>query len=372
MDTAEPLFIPAGTEFSAADITHWAHRDRRTLDEAVRDADILVTAPHAGAAIPAELGEFLAPEFTRRLQFDYTDCSTSPVVRRWAQIDPHIVVVENPHPRMVRDPNRERPADLRASLAEAFRRVREAGAWERVDLTGVDAVRPVTFSFFPLLRVPADDAELDRLAAAFERVAEQGLGVYEATRDRLIEAFVTAKLALGAREGRASFTHLAFHDTMNRTTTRDGAIDVEREPADRLPQLVALSNRGDSDGEPRGASPVTMDPGLIRMLADAHRRGFDVVDPGAVALNQPYLGSYEIIAAGRRFDELADEADEANLTLSSMQAEFRREYLLGEANTRTLMQPGTGWITPDAAHVDRVAHACKRSWAAYRRDARAN
>ncbi|MGH3705601.1 MAG: N-formylglutamate amidohydrolase, partial [Agromyces sp.] len=186
MDAASPLLIPAGTAYSARDLTHYAGKGEVGLDEAIARADVLVTAPHAGAAIPEELVPFLIPEFTRRLQFDFTDCSTSPVVRRWAEIDPRIVVVENPHPRMIRDPNREKPADLAATLREAFARVRAAGAWNRVDLSGVDAIRPVTFSFFPLLRVPETDGELQELVERFSAVAERGLGVYERTRDELI------------------------------------------------------------------------------------------------------------------------------------------------------------------------------------------
>ncbi|MFB6611885.1 N-formylglutamate amidohydrolase [Agromyces sp. NPDC056379] len=359
MDAASPLLIPAGTAYSARDLTHYAGKGEVGLDEAIARADVLVTAPHAGAAIPEELVPFLAPEFTRRLQFDFTDCSTSPVVRRWAEIDPRIVVVENPHPRMIRDPNREKPADLAATLREAFARVRAAGAWNRVDLSGVDAIRPVTFSFFPLLRVPQTDGELEELVERFSAVAERGLGVYERTRDELIERFTEQAFALAAPGAPTAFTMLAFHDTMNHTTTRDGAISVDRAPEDRLPGVVALSNRGDHRGEPIDGAPVTMRPELLRRLADAARHAFDVADPAEVAPNQPYLGSYEIIAAGRRFRELDGRADAAGVVLSAVQAEFRREFLLGEANTRTLMQPGTGWIEPDRDRVDAVAQACK-------------
>lgn len=358
MAAASPLLIPAGTVFSPEDITYYADQESTGLDEAIARADVLVTAPHAGAAIPEELAPFLAPEFTRRLQFDYTDCSTSPIVRRWAQIDPRIVVVENPHPRMVRDPNRDKPADLAATLHEAFARVRAAGAWNRVDLTGVDAIRPVTFSFFPLLRVPHTDGELHELVERFSVVAEQGLGVYERTRDELIGRFEQQAFALAAPGAPTAFTMLAFHDTMNRTTTRDGAISVDRAPADRLPDVVALSNRGDHRGEPADVGPVTMRPALLRRLAVAACHAFGV-GPGAVAPNQPYLGSHEIIAAGRRFREAGGRADAAGVVLSAVQAEFRREFLLGDANTRILMQPGTGWVEPDPERVDAIARACK-------------
>jgi len=366
MDDHSPILIPSGTVFTPSDITFWADRATRTLDDAIAEADLLVSAPHAGAAIPEELAPFLAPEFTRRLQYDFTDVSTSAIVRRWAEIDRRIVVVENPHPRMLRDPNRERPADLRATLREAFDRVREAGPYTRVDLSGVDAVRPVTFSFYPLLSIPATDADVDRIADAFTTVAEQGLRVYETTRDELSDRFVVTSFAKGSTGAPASFTRLSFHDTMNTTTTVDGAVNVQRDRADRLPAVVALSNRGDHEGEPIGDNPVTMDPERLRILAQTHRSAFDVVDPASVALNQPYLGSFEIIDAGARFRAVSAEAASLGVTLGAVQAEFLREFLLGEANTEILHQPGTGWVEPDREHVDRIAQACKRAWDAYR------
>ncbi|MBO9577704.1 MAG: N-formylglutamate amidohydrolase [Microbacteriaceae bacterium] len=366
------VLIPEGTVFSPEELVHYADPDRRTLDDAVAEADLLVALPHAGAAIPAELDRYLASAFTRRLQYDFTDVATSAIVRRWAELDPRIVAVENPHPRLVRDPNRPRPADLAADLREAIRRVREAGPYQRVDLTGVDAIRPVTFSFFPMLVVPERAEEVDELVAAFEAVGEQGLAVYERTRDALRERFAAAAMERGARGEASAFTFLSFHDTMNRTTTREGAVDVEREPKDRLPDVVALSNRGDARGEPRGtegdAAIVTMDPARLRALAEAHRIGFAVSDPAHVALNQPYLGSREIVDAGAAFAARLAAAgpDAAGVALDAVQAEFRREFLLGEANAHILSQPGTGWIEPDPAHVDRLARQCMAAWAAYR------
>ncbi|WP_244632446.1 hypothetical protein [Microbacterium sp. Se63.02b] len=154
---------------------------------------------------------------------------------------------------------------------------------------------------------------------------------------------------------------------MNTTTTRDGAVDVARAPEDRLPAVVALSNRGDPRGDERDpADPPTMDPERLRALADAHRAGFRVEQPDAVALNTPYLGSQEIRAAGARFRELADQAVEAALELDAVQAEFRREYLLGADAVSELHRPGTEWIREDPAQVRAVAEASRRSWDLYR------
>ena len=364
MSAPELDLIPAGTVYRPRDITVYADPDRRSLDDAISEADLLVSTPYSTAAIPEEIAEFTSPALTRRLQYDFSDVATASVVRRWAEIDPRVVAVINPHPRLIRDPNRAKPRDVRGDLTAAIERVREAGAWNRVDLSGVDAIRPVTFSFFPVLEIPESAAGLSRLVDAFAETAEQGLGVYERTCSELTERF----LAQGFERG-GSFTRLSFHDTMNTTTTREGAVNVERAQADRLPRVVALSNRGDARGETRDpADPATMDPASIRLLADAHRTGFDAQDPGAVSLNSPYLGSQEILASGQRFRALERDARSAGLRLGAVQAEFQREFLLGPTATAELHTPGTGWVEEDPERVEALAEACKRSWDLFREE----
>lgn len=359
--------IPAGTTFSADEITHWQGKTSggRTLEQAISQADVLVTTPHSGSAIPEEIAEFISPALTRRLQNDFSDVATAGVVKRWAEIDPRIVAVINPHPRLVRDPNRAKPDDVRAKLAEAIARVRAAGPWQRVDLTGVDAIRPVTFSFFPIIEIPENSADLDRLVDAFATTAQQGVDVYQRTCEDLVDRFVARGLEHGG-----SFTRLSFHDTMNTTTTREGAVNVERLPQDRLPRVVALSNRGDARGESRGPDdPPTMLPAALRRLAESHREGFQVREPEDVALNQPYLGSQEILVDGQKFRDLAEEARAAGLVLGAVQAEFLREFLLGEAATKELHRPGIDWVDEDQAHIDTIARSCMRSWNLFRESA---
>lgn len=367
MTSAALSFILAGTTFAADEITFWADREGRSLEQAIAEADLLVSCPHAGAAIPAELAEWLAPELTRRLQFDFTDYSTATIVRRWAEIDPRVVVVENPHPRMVRDPNRAKPDDVVATLREAVERVAAAGQWNQVDLTGVDAIRPVTFSFFPILRVPESPEELERLCTDFGEAGERGVDVYEHTRDELIDRFLTVKSAQAAEAGGSRFTTLSFHDTMNTTTTPEGAVNVVREAKDRLPAVVALSNRGDIKGEERTPKDrPTMGSERLRTLAAAHRDGFAVSDPKSVQLNQPYLGSQEIIQAQDRFAAFHIEHPESLLVTDAVQAEFLREFLLGATATAELQTPGDGWPEADPTHIDAIAQACKASWDRYR------
>lgn len=362
--------IPAGTVFAPSEVIHYADRDMRDLAQAISDADVLVTVPHAEAAIPEELVGFLAPGLTRRLQRDFSDATAARVVRRWAQIDPRIVAVVNPHPRLVRDANRARPDDLRDELRRAFGRVRAAGAAgdagaagaaEPADLDGVDAIRPVSYSNIAMLDAPATPERLDELVDALTAVAAQGLDVYEAMREELTELFITKGLAHGG-----ACTLLSFHDTMHLGMRPDGSLDPEA-PAGGLPGVVTLSNGGDTEGEERGTGePVTMPPADLRMLADAHRTEFEVADHDAVALNRPYRGEHEIFAAASRFRSIAGEAEAAGFSPAAAQAEFSRAYLLGPHAIDALHEPGADWVDEDPERIDFLAYACKRAWDAFR------
>lgn len=366
-----PAVIPRGTAFTPSEITYWAGKAHgRSLDEALREADVLVSTPHGGSAMPEEVREFVVPGYTRRLQFDYTDCTTAPICRRWAEIDPRIIYVENPHPRLIRDPNRARPADPATALREAILRVRAAGPGNHVDLTGVDAIRPVSFSFQPVLVIPGDDAELGRLTTTFAAAATLGLEVYESTRDRLRDEMLRRALQRSAegRPGPRNVWRLSFHDTMNTTTTPDGAVVVPRKPEDELPRIVALSNRGDRDGEPRDGDPfVTMAPEELRALAVAHRRAFGAAEGSDdVQLNKPYLGSQEIIDSGKAFADARPVTTAAGVRTGAVQAEFLREFLLGGAATDALHRAGTDWPDLDHGHVDRIARSCRAAWDDFR------
>ena len=106
------------------EMTHFVGRGERDIDDHLAGVDLIITGPHASAAFPAEMQPFVDSRLTKRLQYDFTDVSTSPVTRRWAQIDPRVLYIEDPHPRAVRDANRARPDDLLPGLREAFARLR--------------------------------------------------------------------------------------------------------------------------------------------------------------------------------------------------------------------------------------------------------
>lgn len=354
--------IPAGTVFTPAEIIHYADPDMRDLAQAISDADLLVTAPHSTAAIPEELVEFLSPGLTPRLQHDFSDVATAAVVKRWAEIDPRVVAVINPHPRLVRDANRAKPVDMRADLQRAIERVRRASPGDTVDLTGVDAIRPVTYSSFPILELPETEAGLDRLVDAFSRVAAQGLEVYEAMRQELTELFLAKGLAQAG-----SFTRLSFHDSMHTTMRADGALNLDPAAHVDMPAVATLSNYGDTTGEPRSLTDrITMDPVDLRRLADAHRTEFEIAEPEAISLNDPYRGSHEILDVAARFARVAGEAAPADLTLGAVQVEFSREYLIGPEAVDQLIEPGESWIDEDHERVEIIAYACKRAWDTFR------
>ena len=106
-----------------------------------------------------------------------------------AEVDPKVLYIENPHPRAVRDANRARPADPIAVLREAFGRL-SADPGGRPSLSGVDAIRPVTFGYLPVLRPPESDTEWRQLGAALATAGELGIDQYERVRDDLIERVI--------------------------------------------------------------------------------------------------------------------------------------------------------------------------------------
>lgn len=285
MGDADIDWIPAGTRFTRDDMVHFQGKGERPLEEALPSIDLVITGPHASAALPEEVAGFVEPRFTKRLQYDFTDVSTSPVAKAWAAIDPHVLYIEDPHPRAVRDANRARPADLESTLREAFDRL-AAEPEGTPSLAGVDAIRPVTFAYLPVYRRPRDDAEWRELIDALTGAGAGGIDEYERVRDQLIEQVVEAKLrrlatldpsatTVAEWHSAQSLDVLSLHDTMNHTARPDGAICVERAPGDRLPNVVALSNRGEPDGSTL-IRVVSVDQGRFGMPLVRSPRGFSV------------------------------------------------------------------------------------------------
>jgi hypothetical protein len=394
MTVTSPQWVPAGTAFDADDLVYFHDMGRRPVDDVLAEIDLIVTGPHASAAFPEEMAPFVVDRLTCRLQHDFTDISTSPVARRWAEIDPHVLYVENPHPRAVRDANRARPADLGADLREAFERLRRAGETERPSLDGVDAIRPVTFGYLPVLRKPQSDDQWDEMIDALTKAGSLGVDVYERVRDELIERTINAKLArltslepadVTVSEWRSASTLLvvSLHDTMNYTARSDGAICVEREPVDRLPNVIAHSNHGGPDAAVRGSTTgallddedvLSLDPTTMRAIANAYRWAFDAYGPDDVAFNRPYLGGFETRHIAPWLRSRAGNAVVScdglpvELHLGAWQIEFLREFLLGPAATEHLIAPGEDWVMPPDDHVNwvaerlRAAHDRMRRW----------
>ncbi len=381
-------WIPLGTRFTESDMVHFHGQGETDFADVLADVDLIVTGPHATAAFPAELRPFVDTSLTRRLQYDFSDFSTHPVAIRWAQLDLHTLYIHDPHPRAVRDANRPRPADLVASIREAFERL-AAEPGGRPSLAGVDATRPVTFGYLPVLRRPETEAEWTELGNVLAATCAQGIDEYEHVRDAVIERVIEAKvqrlahldparLTLRQRNIATSLNVLSIHDTMNHTARPDGAVCLERPPADRLPAVVSLSNRGDAEGDARvleagglraDIDVPSMEPRLLRTIGDAYRQAFGAHEPDDVAFNRPYLGGHETQLAGPRLRALqprtlvrTDDSPARCLQLGAWQNEFLREFLLGPEATAHLMEPGGDW--PDVPEP-RVQWLAERLTAAH-------
>jgi hypothetical protein len=394
MTAADIDWIPEGTRFGVDDMAFFHGKGERDLDDVLGEIDLIVTGPHATAAFPGEMRPFVDGSLTTRLQYDFSDVTTAPVAQRWAAIDPKVLYIEDPHPRAVRDANRARPADLLATIREAFDRL-AAEPDARPSLAGVDAVRPVTFGYLPVLRRPESDAEWNQLGAALTGAGANGVDAYERVRDDVIERVIEAKLrrlieiepassTMADWNSATSLNVLSIHDTMNHTARPDGAICLERPVADRLPQLVALSNRGDARGELTasgkgalrdGISVPSMEPALLRSIGAAYADAFDMHGPDDVGYNRPYLGGYETQSVAPRLQQLAPYAmvratgtPPRSLRLGAWQNEFLREFLLGEESTSVMMTPGSEWVGVPEERVEwladrlKVAHDLVRAW----------
>jgi hypothetical protein len=378
------VWIPEGTSFAFEDLVYYRGKGEVPFEEVAGRIDLVLTGPHATAAIPRELQPFLEPTLTERQQHDFSDMTTSDLCKRWVEVDDRVVYVEFPHHRMLFDPNRDWPVDPEAGLRAFFERRDAQLRGERVTFNGVDAIRPVSFSGVPFLRRPDDDHQWRRLMETVEDLGRRGAQAYAATRDQVITTVFDAKCArlhgldmdtvTVAEFNSARMLHVqCVHDTMNATVGDGGAVDRDKPRSEWLPRIVSLGNRGDARGEPRppaGGGPLpTVDVPIIdgpqfRSLQRALAIAFEV-PPDRVeeelALNTPYLGAFECQAVGRLLRSLEPRgivrhrSDEKVLRMrtGAYQAEFRRETLLGEPNTAYLRRPGADWpATDEANHID--------------------
>jgi hypothetical protein len=386
------VWIPEGVTFGFDDLVFYRGKGEVPFEEVAGRFDLILTGPHATAAIPTELLPFLEPGLTERQQHDFSDMTTSDLCKRWAEVDDRVVYVEFPHHRMLFDPNRDWPADPEAGLREFFERRDAQVRGERVTFNGVDAIRPVSFSGVQFLRRPTDEAHWRALMSTIDDLGSRGARAYETIRTDVVTTVFDKKCAhlheldmdtvsVGEFNSARMLHVQCVHDTMNATLGDDGAVDRDKPRSEWLPRIVSLGNRGDARGEPRppaGGGPLPsadvpiIDGHQFRSLQRALAVAFEV-PPDRVeeelALNTPYLGAFECQAIGRLLRSLEPHGivrhrtDEKVLRIrtGAYQAEFRRETLLGEPNTAYLRRPGTDWPASDEAnHIDlttRLKHA---------------
>ena len=338
-------WIPAATTFAFEDLVFCSAAEG--FESAARHIDTVVLGPHASARFPAELEPFIDPRLTRRKQYDYSDVIPSALGRAWAAADPGVVFVENPHSRLVLDPNRAPPGAVLPGLREFWSRLARQRAGEKISFAGCDAVRPITFSGEPVLLEPADEQGWAALDAALAQARRLGPEAYLKACDRVIEQ------VLALRKPGAALRVISLHDTMNTKMRGDGAIVIERPPADRLPELVNFGNKGDHRGE-AGTDPLTISAAEMRRIAEAWAQGFGfdaATGNDAITLNSPYKGAYETVHYGAKLAALNDPR------VGAVQVEFLRETLLGAQATAQLQQPGTDWPGVDRKHLDGIVSA---------------
>lgn len=364
-------WIATGKRFGFEEMVFWSGKGRESFATARDRFDLVITGPHASAGFPAELADFVPIEFTCRKQFDYSDLSMAPLARAWAEIDPSVLYIENPMSRLVLDPNRKPPDDIEPGLRDCFARLAragQAGAASLPNLAGVDTVRPVTFAGEAVLREPANEAEWRHLLDALRDAGERGPRAYMRLRDEEIAGLLERRRALTASGKPVAeilpLHVMSLHDTMNAKCRSDGAIVLGRPPAERLPAIASLSNRGDEQGEPVGNEPVTIAGSELRCIRDAWIKAFGLTPEtieASLGINRVYKGAQETIATGALLRSVRVDQ------VGAYQVEFLRETLLGTANTEILRQPGTEWPSTDASHVRTLARCLQKAYDILRR-----
>jgi hypothetical protein len=347
------LWIDADRKFGFEDLVFF--QGRGTQDFAARAAhiDTIVLGPHASAAFPVELQDFIAPDLTLRKQCDFSDIITASLGRAWVEADPHVVYIENPMSRLIQDPNRAPATDPMGALREFYQRLKEQRAGAKISFSGVDAIRPITFSGEQVLVEPVNHKQWQVLEGILSSAVRRGVEVYTECCEQVLFQ------VLAARAPEAPLLLISLHDTMNTKMRDDGAIVIERPVADRLPRWVNFGNGGNTEGEVDN-EPVTLDAGTLRRLASAWADAFRLEGAErdeSIWLNRPYKGAFETRHFGARL------RTRQNPAVGAVQVEFLRESLLGHAAVETLQQPGSDWPVVNSMHLKKIATAL--AWAGH-------
>jgi hypothetical protein len=177
VDEAAVAYIAAGTVFDVSDITFWADSRHRSLDDALAQAEVLVSCPDGTAALPAELAAWVPATLTRALQDEAATVLARLVARRWATVDPSVIYLENPHPPAV---SRTDPEILDSPDPEVLSQVavRGAGVYRATRLNilqrwamtrATSPHRPLTSLTLRDVRMPADQPAILALANRGDR-----------------------------------------------------------------------------------------------------------------------------------------------------------------------------------------------------------
>ena len=254
---------PHGTSFGFDDLVFYRGKGEVPFAEVAGRIDLILTGPHATAALP-----------TRARAVPRARPHPAPAARllRHDHERPVQALGRDRRARRLRrvppppDPVRPQPGLAGRPGGRAARVLRPAGcpgAWREclVQRGRLDPARLVQRGALPASS-RRDDAEWSALMGVITDLGERGARPYARIRDEVIETVFEAKcVRLHALDldrctvadfNSARMLHVqCVHDTMNATVGPDGAVDRDKPPADWLPRIVSLGNRGDERGEPR-------------------------------------------------------------------------------------------------------------------------
>lgn len=362
-----PAYIPAGKSGDPELIWYPGKESGKAFkDIDLAQVDVIIGGPHSSAIYAAELKPFISKDLSRRKQFDFSDVATAAVGRAWVQADyGNVVFVENPHSRLLFDPNRQSMALHNAEFEEfkqmkAYSPVKPSGeAWS--------FFKASTFGGAAVLDAAklqgCSEATFNQLVAAMT-AAKEGPEKYEACLNHVVSAVCEAKKKLSAAS--KSLDVISLHDTMNTKCNDNGSITKERPAEDLLPLLASFDGPmvGTKDA---GTNLNPCEGNRIHKVATAWAQAFATKKGEAISaskeVKEAALRKYEpdddikfcVPYNGANESKQTYAACSEGLDLYVYQVEFNREVIVGPEATGVLKAPGTNWPVVDAAHVESVA-----------------
>ena len=246
-------------------MTYFVGRGEHDVDDVLADIDLVVTGPHASALLPGRVAAVRRRSVHKAAAVRlHRACRRrrSRAVR--AEIDPHVLYIEDPHPRAVRDANRPRPQRPRRQptqrVAGSTRTRRPpAPRWRASTPFGRSrsGTSPCTRSRAPTRNGTTTSGGADGIRSARDRLTSTahirddlvGGAIEIEAKLRKLATLDPATCSVAAWNSATTLDLLSSHDTMPTTPparTERSAWSASRSTGCRS---VAGVNRGDAHGE---------------------------------------------------------------------------------------------------------------------------